>query len=110
MYKNVEKKMHFIKRLMIHLTVESRGAPEGTLESAPNGALKNLHKDAQEGAFEVEFKGTLRVTLGLHLWFHLLMQPLIYAFLQNSSFNSGPDAVLEDALDVGLNVALEGVP
>ena len=35
---------------MIHLTVQSREAPEGTLEGAPNDALTNLHKDAQEGA------------------------------------------------------------
>ena len=53
MYKNVKEKMHFILHLMIHLTVQSRGAPEGTLEGAPNDALSNLHKDAQEGAFEV---------------------------------------------------------
>ena len=53
MYKNVKEKMHFILHLMIHLTVQSRGAPEGTLEGAPNDALSNLHKDVQEGAFEV---------------------------------------------------------
>ena len=47
MYKNVKEKMHFILHLMIHLTVQSRGAPEGTLEGAPNDALSNLHKDAQ---------------------------------------------------------------
>ena len=41
---------------MIHLTVQSRGAPEGTLEGAPNDALSNLHKDAQEGVFEVALK------------------------------------------------------
>ena len=45
--------MFFILHLMIHLTVQSRGAPEGTLESASNDALSNLHKDAQEGAFKV---------------------------------------------------------
>ena len=49
MYKNVKEKMHFILHLMIHLTVQSRGAPKGT----PNDALSNLHKDVQEGAFEV---------------------------------------------------------
>ena len=53
MYKNVKEKMHFILRLMIHSTVQSRGAPEGTIEGAPNDALTNLHKDAQEGALEV---------------------------------------------------------
>ena len=59
---------------MIHLTVQSRGAPEGTLEGAPNDALTNLHKDAQEGVFEV--------ALRLHLWLHLLMQSLIYKLVK----------------------------
>ena len=59
---------------MIHLTAQSRGAPEGTLEGAPNDALTNLHKDAQEGVFEV--------ALGLHLWLHLLMQSLIYKLVK----------------------------
>ena len=49
MYKNVKEKMHFIPHLMVHLTVQSRGASEGTLEGAPNDALANLHKDAKEG-------------------------------------------------------------
>ena len=53
MYKNVKEKMFFILHFMIHLTVQSRGAPKVTLESASNDALSNLHKDAQEGAFEV---------------------------------------------------------
>ena len=46
MYKNVKEKMHFILHLMIQLTVQSRGAPKGTLEGAPNDAFSNLHKDA----------------------------------------------------------------
>ena len=33
---------------------------------------------------------------------HLLMQSLIYKFEQNVSFNGGPDAALESALDGGL--------
>ena len=74
MYKYVKEKIHFILLLMIHLTVQSRGAPEGTLEGAPNDALTNLHKDAQEGVFEV--------ALGLHLWLHLLMQSLIYKLVK----------------------------
>ena len=53
-------------QLMIHLTVQSRGAPEGTFDGAPKDALSGLHKDAQEGACEVE--------LVFHLWLHLLMQ------------------------------------
>ena len=74
MYKNVNKKMYFILRLIIHLTVQSRDAPKDTLEGAPNDALSNLHKDAQRGAFEVALKSALEVALGLHLWSHLLMQ------------------------------------
>ena len=58
-YKNVKEKMNFILHLMIHLTVQSMGAPEGTREGATNDALSNLHKDAQEHAFEV--------ALGLYL-------------------------------------------
>ena len=38
------------------------------------------------------------------------MQSLIYKFVQNVSFNGGPDAALELALDGGLNVALEETP
>ena len=53
MYKNVKEKLYFILHLMIHSTVQSRGALEGTLEAAPNDALTNLHKDAPEGALEV---------------------------------------------------------
>ena len=63
MYKNVKEKMHFILHLMIHLTLQSRGAADGTLECAPNDALSNLHTDAQEGTFEVVFKGALEVAL-----------------------------------------------
>ena len=57
-------------QVIIHLTMHSRSAPEGTIEGAPNDALINLHKDAQEGALEV--------VLGLHL----LMQSLIYKFVR----------------------------
>ena len=67
---------------MIHLAVQSRGAPECTLEGAPNDALSNLHKDPQEGAFEIALKGVLQVALGLHRWLHLLMQSLIYKFVK----------------------------
>ena len=49
-YNNMKEKIHFILHLMIHLTVQSRGALEVTLEGAPNDALSNLRKDAQEGA------------------------------------------------------------
>ena len=102
--------MHFMLRLMTLLTVQSRVTPEGTLECTPNDALRNVHKDVQEGAFEVALKGALEVALGLHLWFHLLMQSLTYKSVENASFNGGPDSVLGAALDGGLNVALEGPP
>ena len=78
MCRNVREKMHFILHLMIHFTVQSRGA----LEDAPNDALSNLHKDPQEGAFGIALKGALEVVLGLHLCLHLLMQSLIYKFVK----------------------------
>ena len=103
MYKNMKEKLYFILHLMIHSTVQSRGALEGTLEAAPNDALTNLHKDAQEGALEV--------ALGQHQWLHLSMQSLIFKFeKKNGSFIGGPDAALEGALYGGLNVTLEGEP
>ena len=77
--------MHFILYLMIPLTVQSRGAHDGTLEGAANDALGNLHKDAQEGGFEVAFKGAPEVALGLHLWLDLFMQSLIYRFVKKWS-------------------------
>ena len=64
MYRNVKEKMHFILHLMIHLTLQSRGALEDILEGAPNDALSNLHKIAQEDALEVALKGALEVALG----------------------------------------------
>ena len=88
MYKSMKEKMHFTLHLMIHLTVQSRGAPEGTFERAPNDTFSNLHKDAQKGAFEVALKGALEVALGLHLWLHLLIQSSIYKFVQIGSFIS----------------------
>ena len=100
MYKNVKEEIYFMLQVIIHLTMHSRSAPEGTIEGAPNDALINLHKDAKEGAFEV--------ALGLHQWLHLLRQSLIYKFVKNGSFNGGPDPALEVALDDELNVALEG--
>ena len=74
MHKNVKKKMHFTLQLMIHLIVQSRGAPEGTFDGAPKDALRDLHKDAQKGACQVALKGAREVAVALHLWFHLLMQ------------------------------------
>ena len=46
----VKEKMNFMLQLMIHLTKQSKVAPEDTLESAPNEALSNFNKDSQGGA------------------------------------------------------------
>ena len=54
--------------------MHSRGAPEGTFDGELKDTLSNLHKDAQEGVFEVGLKGALEVVLELHLWLHFLMQ------------------------------------
>ena len=66
--------MHFMLQLMIHLTVQSWGALDGTFDGVPKDALSDLHKDVQEGAGEVALKGSLEVTGELYLWLHLLMQ------------------------------------
>ena len=82
MYKDEKEEIYFMLQVIIHLTMHSRSAPEGTIEGAPNDALINLHKDAKEGAFEVALKGALEVALGLHQWLHLLRQSLIYKFVK----------------------------
>ena len=74
MPKNVKKKMHFTLELMIHLSVNWRGATEDTFDGAPKDALSDLHKDAQKVVFEVAPKDALEVALELHLCLHLLMQ------------------------------------
>ena len=57
MHKYVKKKIHFIRlQLMIHLILQSRGTPDGTLDGTPKNTLIDLHKDAQESAFEVALK------------------------------------------------------
>ena len=40
-YKNVKEKMHFILHVLIHSTVQSRGASEDTLEGAQKGDEKH---------------------------------------------------------------------
>ena len=74
MHKNVKKKIHFTLQLMIHLTVQPRGAAEGTFDGPPKDALGDLHKDAQKGACEVAPKIALEVALEMHLWLYFLMQ------------------------------------
>ena len=90
--------------------MQSRGASEGTFDGAPKDTFSNLHKDAQEGVCEVTLKGALKAALELHLWFHFLMQWLIYGRVQNVSSNGGPAAALESAIDGVLNVGFKWVP
>ena len=42
---------------MIHLTVQSRDATEGTFDGSPKDALRDLHKDSHKGASEVALEG-----------------------------------------------------
>ena len=49
--KNVKKEMYFSLQLMIHLAMQSRGAPDGRLDGALKNTHRDLHKDAQKGAF-----------------------------------------------------------
>ena len=77
MLNKVKKKMHFMLQSMIHLIVQWRGSPDATFDGAPKDALSNLHKDAQEGAYDVSLTGALGVALKFHLWLHLLMQWLM---------------------------------
>ena len=48
---------------MIHLTVQSRGAPDGTFDGAPKDALSDLDKDVEEGVCEITLKGALELLL-----------------------------------------------
>ena len=57
MHKNCKEKNAFYAQLMIHLTVQSRDAPEGTFDGSPKDALRDLHKDSHKGASEVALKG-----------------------------------------------------
>ena len=51
-------------------------ATESSSESTPKGVLQDLYKDTQEGAFEVETKGALEVTVELYLKMHIVVQLL----------------------------------
>ena len=63
MHKTVKKKMHFALQLMIHLTVQSRGVPEGTFDGAPKDALRMMSacEVALKSACEVALKSALEV-------------------------------------------------
>ena len=62
-HKNMKKNMHCTLQLMILLTVQSRGVPEGTLDGSPKDALRMM------GACEVALSSALEVALELHLYF-----------------------------------------
>ena len=71
---NCKEKDVFYADLIIHLTVQSRGAPEGVFDGAPKDACSNLHKDSQEGACEVALLSALEAALELPMGLNLLMQ------------------------------------
>lgn len=67
-------------QLMIHLTVQSRGAPKDKCNGAPKNATSDLHKDVREGAFEVALKYAREAALELHLYkmFHLNVDLMLH--------------------------------
>ena len=87
MHQNVNKKMHITLQLMIHLTVQLRGAPEGTFDGTPKVALTNLYKDTQKGACDDPLKNELEVALELHQGLHLLMQWLMHKWNVHKMFH-----------------------
>ena len=82
---------------MIHLTVQSRGAPDGNFDGAPKD------KDVEEVYVRLHYR--------LHLscsWVAPVVA-LVDAMINGQMctkwlFYGGPDAALEGALDCGLNV------
>ena len=63
MHKNLKKKVHFTLQLMIQLTVQSKDAPDDTLDGAPRMHLAisiKMHK-------KVHLRLHVRVHLRLHL-------------------------------------------
>ena len=57
----------FYAELITQLTMQSRGALEGTFDGTPKDTFSDLHKDAQEGVCEVELKSALEAALELQL-------------------------------------------
>ena len=43
----MKKNIHLALQLMIHLTVSSQGAPEGTFDDASKDTIRDFNKDAQ---------------------------------------------------------------
>ena len=97
--------MHFTLHLMIHLTMQSRGAPECTFNGRSKNALSDL-----DGACEVALNSAFEVALEQRLWLLFLMQLLTHICVQNGSSTGGPDATLKGALVGRLNVGFEWVP
>ena len=54
-------------------------------------SLYSLHKDADEGEFEVAPKGVLEASFEFHLGLHLLVDSLMNKGTQNNSSNGGSD-------------------
>ena len=54
-------------------------------------SLYNLHKDADEGEFEVAPKGVLEAAFDFHVGLHLLVHSFINKSAQNNSSNGGSD-------------------
>ena len=64
-YNESKENDEFYAELVIHLTMQSRGAPEGKFNGVPKETLSDIHKDAREGACQVALKGALEVSLRL---------------------------------------------
>ena len=60
-------------------------ATEDSSEGTPKRVPWDLCKDAQEGAFEVEIKGLLEVTIKLHLKIRMVVDLSDHRSAQNSS-------------------------
>ena len=60
-------------------------ATEVSSENRPKVILRDLHKDAQEGAFEVEIKGVLVVAIKLHFKMDMVVHLLLHKTAQNDS-------------------------
>ena len=60
-------------------------ATEGSSEGTPKVVSWDLYTDAQEGAFEVEIKGALKVNAEFHLKMHMLVHLSGHRSAQNDS-------------------------
>ena len=59
MFRKVHLRLHLNVAFDSTLVSATEDALEGTSEGAPKSVLRNLHKDVQEGSFEVELKSAL---------------------------------------------------